>query len=785
MVKAEPPLTRERCRALLSDKSVLPTGLSLRFAVLVLVIAATSATVYGHLVLLLTPDAEAAARSCFGAVRSVPTAGDAGLVPGAMRDLWCSRPFAGTVALASVLGVALVGVVTVLVYFAQPWFLARTWSWTGWRRIDEVTHPPYLRRLDDVVRQLDLPASPRFLQFPRGQPGRARVIGTHRSVSVRVDADLLTTSGQADSGFTGVLLHELAHVRNRDSGPTYLTIAAWNTFVVLVVVPYVALLVLPGLFGAASTAAAPSAHQLVSVFALFALVYLTRASVLRARETLADATADRYDPRGVLETTIRASTGAVRRRPVPIHPTAARRLAALRDPAHLVATDAFALFGVGVGVSLIAMATTITYTWALVAADAVSLPFILSLLGTARDNGVLGLIMIVAAFGPATVIALGVLAGFAGVVGWRDAVLARYTGRRVSPWRRAVPVVVGFMVGEPLSAAYANAGTLGVFDTTAWLRLLDVGLTVVGLTVLLVALLQWVGESATAWLPAAGAPLRSLCWKTTALGFVAWFPFVLVWFTAHNKMIIRYFSPVYAGTEPLSSWPAVEVILSHHHPLVVVLTWPTTAVLVLVAVLWPVRGARRLRAPTALRAAVVRGPVGAAIVVVLLAGVAWVANNHSGVDVFSAVATVPGASLYLLNVLLIVVAVGSVATGVWSSWRAGDLALSAGVLGALICSSLVAVVAPVLYSIALCGTSAFTCMGNDWSRVSSVFMGAAVLGTALSLVLSVPVLLLTTVRRRRADQGVWPRSGTVVIALTDTVLVGGIVAYTHHFARWW
>ncbi|WP_147460037.1 M48 family metalloprotease [Actinokineospora cianjurensis] len=779
----EPPLTGDRCRAMLGDRSVLPTGLSLRFAVLVLVITATSATVYGHLALLLAPDAESAARSCYGQGRSVPAAGDAMVLPAAVRDIVCSRPFAGTVTVASVLGVVLVGVVTVLLYLVQPWFLSRAWSWTGWRRLDEVTDPVYLGRLANVVRQLDLDVAPRFLQYPDQKRATARVIGTHRRVSVRVGTGLLVTGSRSDSRFAGVLLHELAHVRNRDSGPTYLTIAAWRTFVALVVVPYVASLVLPGLFGSSSTVAPQSVHQVVSVAVLFVLVYLTRASVLRARETLADATADRYDQEGALESTIRAA-GEQRRRLLAIHPGNARRLAALRDPAHLVATDAFALFAVGVGVALIAMATTITYSWALLAADAISPRFLLSLVGENLDNGMLGLVVILAGFGPATVVALVVLAGFAGVVGWRDAILARHTGRRVAAWRRALPVVAGFMVGEPLSAAYANAGTLGVFDIGAWV-LLDLGLTVLGLAVMLIALLRWVGEAATAWLAVGRESLRRLCLTTVVLGVVGWFPFMLVWLTVHNNMAIRYLSFAYEASGPLVSWPAVDLVLSQYGPVLVISIWPTTALLVVVAALWPSRAAMASRGPTAFRSAVVRGPIGACVVVLLLGGLAWVVNNHSGVDLFSIEATVPNASLYLLTTLMIVVAVGSTATGVWSSWRAGESTLSVGVVGTVVCAALAAPVVPVLYYVATCGPSAFTCVGNRWSYFGTLFMGAAVLGTGLSVVVGVPVLLITTAWRRRAGSGAWPRFGTPVLVVTIVVLLAGLVVYTHVFARWW
>ena len=62
------------------------------------------------------------------------------------------------------------------------------------------------------------------------------------------------------------------------------------------------------------------------------------------------------------------------------------------------------------------------------------------------------------------------------------------------------------MIGEPLSAIYADAGTWGVFDTSARRDLVDVAVSAVALGIIVCLVLVWARESAAAWTPVARGP---------------------------------------------------------------------------------------------------------------------------------------------------------------------------------------------------------------------------------------------------------------------------------------
>ncbi|WP_156893076.1 M48 family metalloprotease [Actinokineospora enzanensis] len=771
---AEP--TRERCQDLLTDKKVLPTGLSLRFAVLVLVIVATSATVYGHLSLLAESGAEATARTCLGRVPAGAATG-AGATP--LADVQCLRRFTGSMVVWSLVGVILVVSLTLLLYLAQQWILARFWTGRGWRGYDEVTDPDTLTRLHALTRLFELPTAPRFLVYPDESRTDAMVFGTGRRVQVLLGAGLLGTV--PPGWFSGTIRHELGHVRNRDSGPTYLTIAAWRAFVVLVVLPYLVSLVVPGVFGAGPDAPRWNGHMVAAVIVLVVLVYLTRASVLRARETLADVTAHRHDPDGDLAAMIR-STAARRRlrwNPLAPHPPTETRLDALTDPAQLVGPGAFAMFAAGVGMSLTVMTLVVTGWVGLLATGVISASglqrIMLSSPGVAD-----ALWLVIVSFGPATVLALVIAAGFAAVLGWRDAVLLRHTGRSTASWRRAVPVAVGFMVGEPLATVYADAGTVGVFDATTWGKVLDVGISTVGLALILTLLFRWARETAFAW--SSATSLRRSCLATAAWGVLGLLPPMSIWVSAHNTFNVRLLTAPDHESPALLAWPAAKILMYDYAPLSALVAVPGVALLPLAACLFTLWGARERPFRAALLAA---AWVAAVTVVVLLAG-AWVVNLVDGQELYTTVVTVPHFLEYLTFAIIATMTVGALVAGVLSARRAGRFTLSACLLGSLVCVALVSLCATVPYYVAVCGPAAFTCMGHDWSHVGAVYSGLTVLGTGLATA-ACPIVLAVAYLLPRTE--VVEHGGThtarVLVALALFSLVSGLIVYSRVFLELW
>ncbi|HSO01075.1 MAG TPA: M56 family metallopeptidase, partial [Gaiellaceae bacterium] len=127
-----------------------------------------------------------------------------------------------------------------------------------------------------------LDASPTGLAF--GRPGR---------YAVAVGGGLVVKQATDPAAFDAVVRHELAHLRNRDVGVTYLTLATWYAFLAVAVLPFAVTLL--------TDSRNPFLGVTWRLLALALLVYLTRNAVLRSREVYADVRASTTDgPEGAL-----------------------------------------------------------------------------------------------------------------------------------------------------------------------------------------------------------------------------------------------------------------------------------------------------------------------------------------------------------------------------------------------------------------------------------------------------------------------------------------------------
>ena len=91
------------------------------------------------------------------------------------------------------------------------------------------------------------------------------------------------------AAFDAVILHELAHIKNRDIDQTYLALAIWRAFVVAALLPLAVLLIVTRVLG--------EPQQLIWRVAVTALiVYSLRNAILRSREFDADARAANSTP---------------------------------------------------------------------------------------------------------------------------------------------------------------------------------------------------------------------------------------------------------------------------------------------------------------------------------------------------------------------------------------------------------------------------------------------------------------------------------------------------------
>ncbi|GAB3165165.1 M48 family metalloprotease [Microbispora hainanensis] len=139
---------------------------------------------------------------------------------------------------------------------------------------------------------------PELFMAPATTSRSASVFGTDGRPRLLLNGGLVACRTADPRTFDAVVLHELAHVANRDLTITYATVALWRTFIVLIVIPY--LLWWSGLWaigiatGVGSTVAASVTHYLAVPVIIAVVVHFVRADVLRSRELYADLTAGRW-----------------------------------------------------------------------------------------------------------------------------------------------------------------------------------------------------------------------------------------------------------------------------------------------------------------------------------------------------------------------------------------------------------------------------------------------------------------------------------------------------------
>lgn len=197
---------------------------------------------------------------------------------------------------------------------------------------------------------------PRFVVDPAATSVGAVVFGRTRRPVVCLHGGLLVVRRTDPERFRAVLLHELAHIANRDVTLTYLTVALWRVFLGLVLLPYLLCLgyVFHGVManGGVPRLDRPAALAVVMVV----LLYLARSDVLRSREIYADLTAVRWgaDPHGWSVAAPPPTPGSTVRRALNsftelwrTHPQWGLRRGALADPLPLFRIAVLPIFLIG------------------------------------------------------------------------------------------------------------------------------------------------------------------------------------------------------------------------------------------------------------------------------------------------------------------------------------------------------------------------------------------------------------------------------------------------------
>lgn len=247
------------------------------------------------------------------------------------------------------------GWVAFLVVVAVALASARSYRLLPWWRTTrpgvvpvELVDPELAGRMAQLQERAGLPVglTVRFLVAVTACGTGAVVYGTAHRPVVRLDGGLVVAARRAASRerFEAVILHELAHAANRDVGITYATVAVWRVFLVVVLLPELAM---SGYLIA--TQRTPASWQLqvgpemtlVLAVVIGALVYLLRSDVLRVREVCADRTAVEHGavPAALVPHDVPSGPVSGPRRLVPAalalwrtHPSWARRALALERP---------------------------------------------------------------------------------------------------------------------------------------------------------------------------------------------------------------------------------------------------------------------------------------------------------------------------------------------------------------------------------------------------------------------------------------------------------------------
>lgn len=190
------------------------------------------------------------------------------------------------------------------------------------------------------------PLDPRCSALAFGRPGRRCIV---------LSGGLETLSRRDPVAFRVVLLHELAHIHNRDLDIGFLTIVVWRVFMPLLVFNILTNPLMPGLQGTNTNSAlvalafATSALELV----LAVMAPLLRNSVLRSRELFADAQVYQWGVDTAHTNAMLATYFPSTRRRWPevlrVHPSPQRRRAVLHDSRLLGTTSVWDWGAVGVG----------------------------------------------------------------------------------------------------------------------------------------------------------------------------------------------------------------------------------------------------------------------------------------------------------------------------------------------------------------------------------------------------------------------------------------------------
>lgn len=248
-------------------------------------------------------------------------------------------------------GLFLLALVGFIIYWRYP---ARKIKQGRYEKLSRGDADEVIAEVETLTRMTGIERPPVVVWSPLNTHIQAIAFGRIGTYYLGLSGGLVSQYYLDKGAFQAIVLHELAHIKNRDVDITYITLASWQAFVWAILVPL------------AMSQILQSPRNLILNFGLnfglgirvlmiTLLVYLTRNAVLRVREYYADVRAAIWTGSANLKKVLGRESeqgGVSLSRFFRVHPRPDQRTAVLDDSRPLFNTGLYDIFGAGIAAGL-------------------------------------------------------------------------------------------------------------------------------------------------------------------------------------------------------------------------------------------------------------------------------------------------------------------------------------------------------------------------------------------------------------------------------------------------
>ena len=389
----------------------------------------------------------------------------------------CIEPTEQSQARWMLLWLALLLLVTAVIYWFIPAVRIQRGKLTVFSSEDD---PEIMARLLDLCRVIGLKSPPIFLLRALNSSPSGLAFGHLGSYYVVLNGGLIPLFYQDVERFNAIILHELAHLRNKDVDKTYFSLAIVVAFVLVTLVPLflgniVSLIIY---FKGNLTFVL---WQTFSIAIYLPLIYIALASILRSREVYADARVlVLNNSKNALRNELNSLSSSPHRLParfLGLHPSPTWRLHAFDDPD--------LLFGLSHGDAFLA---GILSTFALRELDL----FLSTLLPAKYENSSLYIASLFFSPFVVSVVGLGI---------WEKVFASQIRGQSLSGFGRSgLSLGAGMLVGIALSLSSFLENSILFTNASLWVTIAFDLLLSTLLLISLFLIFRWVAVGASVWL---------------------------------------------------------------------------------------------------------------------------------------------------------------------------------------------------------------------------------------------------------------------------------------------